>query len=148
MSLRVYVAAPLGERPRAWAAAQALRAQGFVIVSSWHDLHLDRDADPEDADERAYTAKACTREITRAQALLALTNQGTPRGTYVEIGMALAMAIPVFWLVPRETHDPRSCVFDAHPYVTRGHGFGELEAALVRYARVDPEVPPPPSSGK
>lgn len=144
MTIRIYVAAPLTEQARARAAAQSLTGEGLHVVSTWHERISAGEPEPETLEERAYAAKSCAREVARAQALLAITNQGSPRGTFVEVGMALAMAIPVFWLVPREVDDPRSCIFDGHPYVTRAYGYGELEAAILRFSRAEPGMGPPP----
>jgi nucleoside 2-deoxyribosyltransferase len=135
----VYIAAPLGEQARARAARESLTAAGLHVVSTWHERVAAGEPEPEADEDREYAAKSCARELARAQVLLAMTNQGVPRGTFVEVGMALAMAIPVFWLVPRETNDPRGTVFDSHPYVTRAFGYGELEAAILRFARQEPD---------
>lgn len=143
MTIRIYIAAPLSEQARARAAAQALTGEGLHVVSTWHDRLHAGEPEPEAIEERAYAAKTCARELARAQALLALTNKGNPRGTFVEVGMALAMAMPVFWLVPREADDPHACIFDSHPYVTRAYGYGELEAAILRFSRTEPDLVPP-----
>ncbi len=143
MTIRVYIAAPLTEQARARAAAQSLTGEGLHVVSTWHERVTAGEPEPDDFEHRAYAAKSCARELARAQCLLALTNQGTPRGTFVEIGMALAMAIPVFWLIPRETDDPRASIFDSHPYVTRAYGYGELENAILRFSRAEPGLGPP-----
>ncbi len=140
MSVRLYIAAALSEAARARAAADVLTASGIHVVSTWHHRVTAGEPDPTTDAERGFVAKHCARELARAQTLLALTDQGNPRGTYVEIGMALAMAMPVFWLVPADVHDWRRTVFDGHPYVTRGTHFGELEAAILRFARTEPEL--------
>lgn len=97
--MRIYVAAPMGEKAKARAWAEALRAQRFDVVSSWH--HENNGEDPTDRKLRGVYAERCTIEVTRSDALLFLDSEiCQARGALVEMGVAIANKLPVVWLSP------------------------------------------------
>jgi hypothetical protein len=113
----VYVAAPLAHFRFARGFANTLTEAGFAISSSWHFAAFEDDvADPTDAPTRADILAMNLSDLVRADVVVALTAQGTPRGTLCEIGWHLALCKPVVWLQGPEGQG--GCIFDASPLVT------------------------------
>ena len=144
-----YIAAPLGEWVRASIVAAHAASAGYDVASRWHDDAAVRAgaADPLDDATRARIAAANDADLARAHIVIVLTAWGSPRSTYVEAGIALALGRPVLWVIGpggegRCSHDvvppnrPDHPPHDAHPLVRRVVGSvrwddvvrGELEA--------------------
>jgi len=97
--MRVYIAAPFAEKPKARAWADALRAQRFDVLSTWH--HESATEEPADRGKRGTLADRCTVEAVRSDALLFLDSEThQPRGALIEVGVAIANRTPVVWLRP------------------------------------------------
>lgn len=119
----IYIAAPIAGYYRAIDLASRLRAEGFPIVSTWHDrialeLAHTQQVTPSDPDFEELRAKALSvnlSELVRAELVIALVNGGTPRATFGECGFALALKIPVVWVEGAA----RACLFDSHSLSVR-----------------------------
>ncbi len=122
--MRIYIAAPLSAHLVADELASALHARGHVVVSGWHAIRGNGDpgqpppTDPLGEDERAAILRDNLADLAKAQGLIALTHfhDVVGRGTYGEIGYALARGLPVAWM--QDGWQGRS-IFDAHPLVQR-----------------------------
>ena len=131
-----YIAAPLGEWVRASIVAAHAASAGYDVASRWHDDAAVRAgaADPLDDATRARIAAANDADLARAHIVIVLTAWGSPRSTYVEAGIALALGRPVLWVIGPGGEG--RCSHDAHPLVRRVVGSvrwddvvrGELEA--------------------
>ncbi len=98
MTERVYICSPLSEAPIANLIAADLRAAGFTVVSTWHANVDPTKPEPRDPRVRREILETNLRELARASAVVAWTASGTPKGTYGEIGRALARGLPVVWI--------------------------------------------------
>lgn len=126
--MRLYLAASLSTVTAAKALAERLRLDGHEVASTWHDVVLEGERDPLDVDERRDVAIGCLCEVTRADAVVALLTDEDcrPRGTFIEIGYALGLAIPIVWVGGQHT------VFDALPFVVHcDANMDHLPAALA-----------------
>lgn len=127
--MRIYIAAPLAEKPRARAWADALREYKFNVVSTWH--HDDAEIDPVAREVRGRIADLCTVEVTRADALLFLdsdAHQG--RGALVEMGVAIANRTPVVWLRPGLGRSVWDGYHGCYPVETDGEAIHVLRLLL------------------
>ncbi len=95
--LRVYVAGPLAYAMRSAEVAEGLTSAGFEVVSSWIPAALAENGELRNLQARATRQAQNEQDIRRADVLLALTAEGTPRATFAEIGFALALECPVLW---------------------------------------------------
>jgi hypothetical protein len=113
----VYVAAPLSEVLTARVIADALRADGFAVASTWHAT-----VEPGDVDEEGHSRRdalmSCLQDLARARMVVAWTATGTPRAAFGEIGVALACDKPVVWIQGNPARREGRCIFDADPRVT------------------------------
>lgn len=129
MARAFYIAAPMGEKKRAAELAQKLLSWGGAIASSWHDEPDVAEADLTEL-ARQRIVRSLMSDVLSCDLLIALLDAGCPRGTFVEMGMALAFSRPVL-LVPSPDPDAR-CIFDAHPLVMRFASEAQLVALLER----------------
>lgn len=110
--MNVYIAAPLACARDARDWALTLIDHGHNVVSSWHAPGNAEEESPDDYCERRRILDVNTRDLDKADVVMALMRTGTPKAVYSEIGWALAWDIPVVWL-----HGPRivnRCIYDAH----------------------------------
>ena len=145
MSRRIYVAAPLSEVARAREAAGVVLQLGGMVASTWHEeVHRSgADKDPLDEVSRARVVASLVRDLLRSDMLVALADQGRPRGTLVEVGYALALSRPVLWLTPHE--EAERCIFDAHPRVRRVSDWVGLVRGLeAAFRTLEPRGAEPP----
>ena len=96
MSIAVYVAASLAFARDADACAEALRASGLRVTSSWHNEGPHED--PDDDDCRRAVIRTITSELGQADILVVLSYLGRPRATYVEAGLAMGLGKPIVWV--------------------------------------------------
>lgn len=89
------------------------------MVSSWHSAVVASGAtsDPDDERSRAEILSTNLADLHRADVVIALCDDGTPRATFCEIGFALAIGKRVVW-VHGERGEGRNS-YDAHPLVAR-----------------------------
>jgi len=113
--MKVYLAAPLAEAPRVHQLAADLFDLGLHVVSTWHATTAT--VDPHDEDVRLRVLEGNLAELAHADVLVAVTDRGTPRATFAEIGYALARRTRVIWLAGAA--GAGRCIFDAHTLVTR-----------------------------
>lgn len=93
--MRVYIAAPKAEALRARRAASLLRKCGIEVVSTWHETIEEGAEDPFFGREEILSKNL--HDLSRANAVLALTSDNAGRETYVEIGRALERGLRVVW---------------------------------------------------
>ncbi len=107
--MRVYVASKFEDRARASQIMNRLTAVGHVVTHDWTQssqfsmaqAHHDREG------------------VMTAEALVIIAERDYPfRGTYVELGMALARGIPIYLL----GEAMNACIFVLLPEVHRGLG--------------------------
>lgn len=105
----VYVAANYGhDRGRAAEVAAELESAGYSIVNKWWLS--------EETDLQAVAIQDYNSMVRYADMLVVVMEQERPwQGVWVEIGMALALPIPVYVLGDAGS----SCVFMHHPDVHR-----------------------------
>lgn len=94
----IYIAAPKRHAARARAAAAQLTR--LSVVSTWHRTDPPS-ADPGDYDAACRILEANLADMRRAHIVLALTSETEGRETYVEIGRALALSLPVIMSAER-----------------------------------------------
>lgn len=115
----VYVAAAYGERKRAEAWAEHLRATGFAISSIWHAPRANptgRDElDMTDA-ERCVILRANLADLARADVALVLGFAGTTRATWGEAAFAIALGKPVVFV---HRGSAGRVIWDSHPKAVR-----------------------------
>lgn len=102
--LKIYLAAPWSHRRyAAEVAAPQLRADGFTVVSRWHDEWATRGDG--DATEPELIAEALKdiEDVQRADAMVVL-NFSKSEGKAVEQGLALARRIPIVVVGTEYTH--------------------------------------------
>jgi hypothetical protein len=88
--MKLYLAAPYAAREATAAAAVRLRAAGWTITSTWHDLP-EVDQDMATDYELSNAARQCCEEIAEAEALMLFASDDTSTfGRHVEFGYALA----------------------------------------------------------
>ncbi len=122
----IYIASKAKHGPR-W---QALRDSGVPIYATW----IDECGAGQTADYGEFWSRI-VRDVTACCALVAYHESGeTMKGALVEIGIALAAGIPVFWTGA----DPAYTVVH-HPLVTRCE---TLEQAMERAALARAGVSP------
>lgn len=102
---RVYIASSYEDRARSIALMHRLEDYGIEVVSTWL-------REPENAGtfaSRQFHADLDMADVDRCDALFAYTQDAskTPRGTLVEIGMALGQRKPVIWL----GNETGECIF-------------------------------------
>ena len=132
--MRVYVAAPLACASQARHWASLLRDNCLGVTSRWHDLVLEDDArDPSDDQERQEILTQNLADLSRANAVLALMQTGTPRATNCELGYALALSLPVVWL--SGPTDLNTNLFSSHPMVSLTRSGSNALEILLRMAR-------------
>src|SRR5689334_19474121 len=93
----LYVAAPYAHKTDARNVAFTARAVGFSIASTWHD-QPNEDEDTLSEERRAAIVRVLVSELARADVLVALTAEGRPRSTLVEVGIAIGLGKPVVFL--------------------------------------------------
>ena len=104
--MRIYVATKWERRDRAKGLIQQLIAAGHTITYDWT-------AQEQDSPRQAV---ADLHGVATADVVVILAEEDLPyRGTYVELGVALALDIPV-WLIG---HGLDQCLFVHHPHITR-----------------------------
>lgn len=140
----LYFAAPLATAPRTDSLARAVALwSGCALVSGWHGAvaalpAFDR-GDPIDEQARRRILANNLADLARAECVVVLADQGTPRATLVEVGMALARGVRVVWV---HNGDRGRCIFDSHERVTRVDLAGVCEEVAVicgAVARVERE---------
>lgn len=156
--MRVYVAAPLQEHLLAEYCATLMALHGAHIVSSWHGevttsiarAEVPAPADPSDSPTRARIATKCLEEVgllnPHVDRFVSIFTARPARGTYVELGAALARGVPVVLL----NRNPagagvRHSVFDSHPLVSVVYDVREmLEAVFYPLPLLDGNEPTEP----
>jgi hypothetical protein len=120
----VYIAAPSECRKRAQAIAEAIVAKrsNVEIVSRWHTADVEKY--PSDPSERASAVAANVSDIMRADTFVLLTDAGTPRSAWVELGIAIAQKTFIVWI--RGDAPEQRTIFDAHGAVTLATAGAEL----------------------
>jgi len=111
--VNVYIAAPINQSKRAAAFAEKVRDYGLNVVSSWHDEVPEGAQDPTHPHVRESIAKTLVFDLAHMHIMVALMDQGVGRGSFVEIGFALARYATVIWL--QGLNGEGSCIFDADP---------------------------------
>ena len=97
--MRVFVAGSYSAITEARAAEQDLLQRGHTVTSSW--LHEPFDSFTSDWQRRA-TAEIDRADIERSDVVVILTGkESTSGGFHIELGMALALRLPVYLLGPR-----------------------------------------------
>lgn len=112
MKHRVYIAAPSEIAARAEAIGKSIvvKRPNAEIVSRWHQLEVPKY--PTDASMRAEAVAMNISDILRATTFVLLTDVGTPRSAWVELGIALAQKIFTIWI--RGYAPEQRTIFDAH----------------------------------
>jgi hypothetical protein len=146
--MRVYIAAPLKEHLLAEYVATLMALHGAHIVSSWHSdvtnslqPGVDPPLDPAPntlagMTERMRIATKCLDEVgmlaPHVDKFVSIFTDRPDRGTYVELGAALARGVSVVLLNrTSEGASARHSVFDSHPLVRVVYDVREmLEAAF------------------
>ena len=110
--MRIYVSASYPRIEEARKVASALNALGHEVTSKW----LESKASIYRADswlaERQAAAKMDLEDVSHAEAMVVLTGDTlTKGGRHGEVGMAVAMGMPVMLIGPREM------VFHYHPCI-------------------------------
>lgn len=113
MSPAVYLAAPLAHAAACRLVAMTLRAIGADVCSTWHATT--ETVDPTDVPTREAILQANLADMDRAEIVVALLHEGTPRGALVEVGYALAMGIAVVWV--QGPNGEGANIFDCHSRV-------------------------------
>lgn len=138
----IYVAsrASIPERGAMWRAA---REQGVPIISTW----IDEDGDGA-TDDFSDLWKRINREVTSATRLVLYAEPGDfpLKGAFIEVGMALAVGVPVCLVLPGVFVEGRSCrpigSWIRHPEVYRfdtiAEAFGYRLPAIAAWNRRAP----------
>lgn len=119
----LYLAAPLSAVANIQAFKLSLLAMGHSVVSTWHDDMTPGTVDPASPTLRREILAINCRDLSRAECVVALTDEGKPRSTLVEIGICLGQKKPVIWLAPIG-------LFSDHPLVTPCLNYQDVFAAL------------------
>jgi hypothetical protein len=133
MKHRVYIAGAAEYASRAQAIGEAIvrRRPRSEIVSRWHRTDVEKY--PAEPSIRADKVAMNVSDILRATTFVLLTDVGTPRSAWVELGIALASKIFVLW-IQGDAPEQRT-IFDAHGLVhlvTPGQALnGETVACCV-----------------
>ena len=127
--MKVYVACHCKEE--AAKAASSLRAEGFEVVSTWHEMHRAFLPTAEHSeDQRTTIAREDTDEVRLSDALLLIAGpEKYSGGKFVEAGIAIGLGTPVVVLGRREN------LMLWHPGVTQVDSIGEAVSALRVIAR-------------
>ncbi len=115
----IYIAAPLATARDAYAVGLALKlaCPNTELVSRWLHRCLEKSAcDPDAPFEREVVLFNNIIDIERADIVIALTGNGTPKATFGDIVWALAKEKPVVWITNRSMGRN---IWDAHWAVTR-----------------------------
>jgi nucleoside 2-deoxyribosyltransferase len=115
----VYIAAPLATAREAYAVGLALKraSPNMELVSRWLHRCLEKPAcDPDAPLEREVILWNNIIDIERADIVIALTGNGTPKATFGDIVWALAKEKPVVWIA---NWSQGRNIWDAHWAVTR-----------------------------
>ena len=132
MIVTIYIACPLDRLEKAQDYAARLRkVEGYNIVSTWHDVVSKGTSDPLEEEDRARIAVTCLAEVRKAQLVVGYTAGGTPRGTFFELGAALALGIPIVLGVAPVGRVNRTA-FDSHPLITKFSSDEEMESYVER----------------
>lgn len=112
--MRIYVASALGEIATARELADQIRRMGHEIASRWH--YIIQPVEPRDQATRHVLLMSNVQDLESCDVLVALTCDGEPRCTLVEIGYALALGKPIVWI-----HDSAAGrnLADSHDLVVR-----------------------------
>lgn len=98
--MKLYLAAPYAARETTAAAAVRLRAAGWTVTSTWHDLPA-VDQDMASDYELSNGARRCLEEVEEAEALMLFAeDDASTFGRHVEFGYALARDKKLFLVVP------------------------------------------------
>lgn len=93
--MRVYIASALPNLPAARAWADALRAAGHEVTSTWHESEANtvKREGSLSVDEQAEIARGCLCEVRQSQAMIWLHGNANGRvGAAVELGYAQCLA--------------------------------------------------------
>jgi nucleoside 2-deoxyribosyltransferase len=125
----VYLCAAFARQSAMRDVRSLLSGSGIGVTARWLDLPA---AAPTSIEAQAAIADVCLEDIHAADALIAFTEDvGSAYytgGRHVEVGIALAAAVPVYVVGPVEN------VFHCHARVTRCRDVVE-ELALIRQGR-------------
>ena len=107
MGLKIYVAGKLEDKDRVRVIQAMLRNAGHEITVDWTT----------NSQNSRVQAIKDLRGVADADILVAVFEKDLPyKGTYVELGAALALGKPVYILGP----NARKCIFLKHPNVRQG----------------------------
>lgn len=144
MKLRIYLAAPLADAPRANDLCQELRSlPGVEVCSSWHwkvmlpaqPTVFGVPVDQSDSADRRVALYRNLEELGEANLMLLSTaGGGTPRATLVELGWALAQGLPIIWQIGRDGTGAN--LFTAHDAVTVVRSREEALTAVRRFREI------------
>jgi len=136
MTARVYIAAPLTCFRSANLAASILSRAGYRVVSTWHECPAA--SDPTDEEFREKILAENLAQLSGADVVVALCDQGVPRATLCEIGFAVGLGKPIAWRCGLMGEGRNIC--DSHWLVHRFRAGDDIVAAvrgaLDRVARV------------
>lgn len=101
--MRVYVSGKFEERTAIRKIMDAIEKNGHTIVHDW----TQEDVCETDRDRRER-AMMCLLSIPKAEVMVVVMYTNAPyKGTYVEMGIALAANVPIYIL----GNPPKSCIF-------------------------------------
>lgn len=128
----IYLSAQYGRKDEMNRHAAVLRAAGYGIVSRWHS-GVEQPDDALTDDLRAVAAAVDEADIERAGVVIVFGDDpGDYRGQGgrdTELGIAIALRVPVIWC------GPRSGVFPFHDHVTHVATFDDALAELAMWGR-------------
>ena len=112
MTRSLYLAAPseFADRAEQIGAELAKLSADVAIVSRWHRTSVPKY--PTDASARADAVAMNIADMDRATHFVLLTDMGTPRSAFAELGYALGRGLRVVWVVGDQPE--QRCIFDAH----------------------------------
>lgn len=114
-TMRIYVAAPFGDRDKAKAVADLLEERGATITEDWWHEKKDNSIDVDDVKFGRERAQADVNGVLTADMLVALVPKEGGCGMWWECGMALASGIPVVRIPLEGLEVPHRTIFD---YIT------------------------------